>query len=66
MNIKSRLDRVGEKVGIGKKEIIVKLTDYSGKNLLSEKEQINRQRKTGNPFIVVNVPYKKKMPKDES
>lgn len=59
MNIKGRLDRVGEKVGIGKKEIIVKLTDYSGKNLLSEKEQIDRQRKTGKLLIVVNVPYKK-------
>ncbi len=63
MNIKGRLDRVGEKVGIGKKEIIIKLTDYSGKNLLSEKKQINRQRKTGKLLIVVNVPYKKKMPK---
>ena len=59
MNIKGRLDRVGEKVGIGKKEIIVRLTDYSDKNLLSEKEQINRQRKTGKLLIVVNVPYKK-------
>jgi len=59
VNIKGRLDRVGEKVGIGKKEIIVKLTDYSGKNLLSEKEQIDRQRKTGKLLIVVNVPYKK-------
>lgn len=65
MNIKGRVRKLEDKIGMEPKESIVRVLRFSIKGssdsshrFPSEEEQIRQQREAGKHFIFVKVPYR--------
>jgi hypothetical protein len=64
MNIKGRVRKLEDKIGMEPKESIVRIIRFSikgssnsSRRLPSEEEQIRQQREAGKHLIVVEMPY---------